>query len=412
MGNLLRSSMVVAALALAACNPNKAQAPSQPAASAPPAPKVLPPKDAIPIKPGAYLDWTTGPKGAPKVYTADGWTITLSSIDKEDARHPVLTVVDDQGRKISVVGEPGSEVASANRFGVGRIDPKGDGDQIVMTSFTGGAHCCTRVQVLDRVGGQWKVLDLGMWDGDGPQWPSVKAPGVQPAFYLSDDRFAYAFTDYADSFMPSRIFEITDGRAVETSQARRYASAFEEDMADAKASCLKHDNPNGACAAYVGDAARLGRRAQAWPVAMANYDKAWEWERGGRCTARKVAGKCPEGHEEAYPDFPAQLEGFLVENGYMKASEATLPTSVPVEPSFSCDKAKSRNLQIVCADRRLVVLDLDVAFAYARALADARDPDAVRRGQEAWIREVANAPADAGAIRAIYQRRLGELERM
>lgn len=407
MKGLVGTVIATGVLALAACsNPQQTAPGSQASAPAapPPAPKVLPPKDAVPLKTGAFAEWDA----KVKAYTVDGWTLTLSDTMKDGDEVPVLTVVDDQGRKVTAVGE--ASETSMTRIGAGRIDPRGDGDQIVMTSYTGGAHCCTRIQVLDRVGGQWKVIDLGMWDGDGADFPKAQVPGAPLAFWLNDNRFAYAFTDYADSWMPPRFYEINGGRLIETSQAKRYAPLYEKDMADAKASCLKHDNPNGACAGMVADAARLGRRADGWKVMLANYDKGFDWTLGAACKVR-VAGDCPK-DQQVPLDFPAALENALVQDGYMRASDAKLATSRPDWPTFHCDKVTSANLKLVCDTPDLAVADYDVAFEYARAMANSRDPDALRASQEAFDRSIVNAPHDAKAIRRLYEKRVVELARM
>jgi hypothetical protein len=298
-------------------------------------------------------------------------------------------------------------------LGVGRLDPHADGDQIVLTSYSGGAHCCTRVQVLTRVAGAWKLLDLGMWDGDGlDAFPGSQALGGPPAFLHYDDRFAYAFTDYAASAMPPRLFELDGGRVIDASQARRYAPLFEKELEQDKAACVKHEDQNGACAGMVAAAARLGQRPSAWQTMLDNYDKTTGWEFGPKCKVPAERGQCPHDKQVAYPSYPAALESFLVDNGYMKASDATFPTSAPVEPSFSCAKAASANLKIVCATPELIALDHDTGFEYARAMAGARYRDRLRRAQEAWIRQVNAAPSDAASIRALYAKRLAELERM
>jgi hypothetical protein len=392
---------------LAACKP---QAPgSHPAASAPtppPAPKVFPPKDAVALKPGELIDWD----GKTKTYAIDGWTVTLTTIEPDKGEvHPVLTVIDDQGRKASTTGEAGFSNNQV-RFGAGRIDPRGDGDQFVLTSYTGGAHCCTKVQVLDRVSGQWKILDLGTWDGDGADFPAPQVKGSPPAFLFHDQRFAYAFTDYADSWMPPRLFEVTNGRVIETSQAKRYAPLYEKDVTEAKAACLKHDNPNGACAAMVADGARLGRYDEYWGWMLSNFDRKFEWTLGTACKVR-TSGQCPQ-DKQITLDFPAALELALVDDGYITASHATFETSQPQWPTFNCAKVTSANLKLVCATRELVFADHDLAFEYARAMADSSDPDGLRASQEAFDKQVVDAPHDARAIGRLYAQRIAQLQRM
>jgi hypothetical protein len=49
-----------------------------------------------------------------------------------------------------------------------RLDLKTPVPQVVMTAFTGGAHCCTVTRIATaQTPDQWRVLDAGQLDGDG-----------------------------------------------------------------------------------------------------------------------------------------------------------------------------------------------------------------------------------------------------
>ena len=93
---------------------------------------------------------------------------------------------------------------------------------------------------------------------------------------LPDDRFAYAFTFFAGSYMPPRVWNVANGQVVDVSAQPRYAAIFRKDMAGAETYCKQH--ANGACAAFVADAARLGQRDRAWPIMVANWDQTTNWD--------------------------------------------------------------------------------------------------------------------------------------
>jgi hypothetical protein len=88
-------------------------------------------------------------------------------------------------------------------------DVNGDGEPDVLVDlFSGGAHCCssTVIEVLNTGGtayqqtvaswlnGFYRLRDL---DGDG-----------QPEFVTDDERFAYLFTSYAESWRPPMVLEL------------------------------------------------------------------------------------------------------------------------------------------------------------------------------------------------------------
>src|SRR6185437_7075903 len=127
----------------------------------------------------------------------DGYALTLSSRGAEGERIPTLHVRAPSGEEGDITGSTGSPVAA--EFAIGKLDGLSATEQIIFSTFTGGAHCCTAVQVLQLIGRQWKTIDLGQWDGDGlGKYPIDMDNNGRADFVFSDDRFAYAFTDYAD----------------------------------------------------------------------------------------------------------------------------------------------------------------------------------------------------------------------
>ena len=53
------------------------------------------------------------------------------------------------------------------KVAIRKLDPATALPQLVLSGFTGGAHCCTVTIVLTEAGGNWKAVSLGQMDGDG-----------------------------------------------------------------------------------------------------------------------------------------------------------------------------------------------------------------------------------------------------
>lgn len=83
-------------------------------------------------------------------------------------------------------------------------------------------------------------------------------------------------------------------------------------------------------------------------------------------------------------------------------------------PSFDCDVAASEVEQMICHDDELAAMDLELAHAFAAALAraPAQDVNELHTAHEQWLTQ-RNDCALQGDIRACtrsaYEARLGEL---
>lgn len=80
--------------------------------------------------------------------------------------------------------------------------------------------------------------------------------------------------------------------------------------------------------------------------------------------------------------------------------------------SFDCSKAVSVVEKAICSDRELSGLDDSLAQAYKKALSAASDPEAVKRGQRAWLKSERDVCKDLPCLKKAYTKRLGELNDM
>jgi hypothetical protein len=271
---------------------------------------------------GEMIHWEAKADGSPKSYVLGPLTVTLTAGPLQGKEVPVpppiLEVRGPSGPAGRDVGELGFDNATAD-FGVFRLDNATPLPQVLFASYWGGAHCCYRIDVLDQVGGRWKILPLGAFDTDPPKTVrDVDGDGVSD-IVLVDDAFDYAFSSFAGSWRPPVVINIRGGRVWDVSAQPRYRALYQADMRKAQSLCQgRRPDRNGACAGFVADAARLGRRAWAWKIMLANYDRAgMTGPDGCKVTA---AGDCPESQKVVFTSFPAALDAFLRAYGYTRPS--------------------------------------------------------------------------------------------
>lgn len=194
--------------------------------------------------------------------------------------------------------------------------------EVLLSSFTGGAHCCndTRVLTSDREGRRWQLVTLGPFDGGEMPATDPLANGT----YLVegvDNRFLYHFSSYAGSVPPPRFWQLQGNRFVDVSHQPEFvplhrrrlqemASWFREPVAGAEV--------NGFLAGYVATAALVGEFPAAWQQMLARYDRSSDWGLRSCNAGYDDQGRC-RAPELVYPTFPSALSAFLVQTGYLSA---------------------------------------------------------------------------------------------
>lgn len=283
------------------------------------------------VSPGHFVEWTQ--KDGPQTITlgATSATITAAPCDEggdvgEDCYRPKVAVTVAGKPPVTLMGEPGI----AYRVAIGRLNATDSGASVLLDSFTGGAHCCHVYAIAEPIGETVRIVPV-RWQppgsgsdaavstfdyGDIP-FPADLSGDGHADIVLRDDRFLYQFESYAGSMAPPIVLSLSDGGTGDSSTDPRFRPLFDEAMARAEAICTDHAafGRNGACGAYVADAARLGRMHPAWQTMARSYDRHSSWPLD-RCTADYVEGKCPAGHEETFRSFPAALRSFLLQTGY------------------------------------------------------------------------------------------------
>lgn len=371
----------------------------QPLLSSQAGPAPIAPVDTDPMD--VWVDWRSDEGTADR--TIGGYRIEASSTLNSDGLYaPRIQLTDAAGVTTEVFGE-GTGYSASAAFAVVKLDPADTASQVLVSTFTGGAHCCSVLSMHESRDGQWRIADLGSWDGDRPAMPrDLDGDGVKE-FQFVDQAFLYAFASYAESWAPPVVHKVTNGHVQDASKAAAFRAVFARDAAESRTACL--DRSNGACAAYVASAARIGRLDAAWAEMLGAYDQASDWILPTACRVR-TAGSCPVGAEMTFSTYPEALQWFLGEHGY--TDKAYVEPLNAAGPSFSCGAARTISERAICQSPDRSVLDRTLAVAYSRASALSRDRVALRASQRAF-NSMRRDQGDGPALTAMYERRISEL---
>ena len=140
------------------------------------------------------------------------------------------------------------------------LQPGGEPD-VVVDLYTGGAHCCSIVQVLSYDPASATYLTAERDFGDPGALLADVAGNGSMQFESADDRFAYAFAPYAYSGLPMQILAFGSGGfhdvtrsfpAAVAADAARWLKGFRAER--------RHGLGNGLIAAWAADEELLGHR--------------------------------------------------------------------------------------------------------------------------------------------------------
>ncbi|MBB4049961.1 MULTISPECIES: hypothetical protein [Sphingomonas] len=270
---------------------------------------------AVPI--GHFQTWLPSSR-APMAFTSGGVTVEVAPLPCP--AHPVgdggcsgdgynnqarVTVQATGVEPMSVTTDRQSGYARIAVVRFGRSDPR---PGVIVESQSGGSAGALSMQFLVPSGAGYRVLPL-------PQTPDHPLQGQiadEPRdlsgdgyidLTLEDGAFGNAFGCNACTPRPPRVFAVKQGRVVDESRDPALRPVFAADMARLEPRCLSTQTyRNGACAAYVADAARAGRFKAAWARMLAHYERGgavWQPDKGRR-----------------FKDFPESLRAFLIRTGY------------------------------------------------------------------------------------------------
>jgi hypothetical protein len=210
--------------------------------------------------------------------------------------------------------------------GIIRLDPATEYPQIVLTRYSGGAHCCTQTWIATKPKGAtgWILLDAGSFDGDGYGYYDLNGDGAHELVNI-DNSFLYAFDSYAGSFAPVNYQGLDGGVLRGLSNDDIAGHAIRQDLAALEFSAkLDPGNwkRNGYLAAWVASKIRLGQGDDAWATMLENFDKSTDFNQQECLTGAEVE-TCPEVLLSSIP-FPQALARFLSVTGYGPLPESAV----------------------------------------------------------------------------------------
>lgn len=199
------------------------------------------------------------------------------------------------------------------------LDPSNAEPEVLLSAFTGGAHCCNQMQVLTRLSGddRWRTVSLGPFDG-GPAPARIPDGGTVPLVVSTDNRFLYEFACYACGRAPTRLWQLEGDTFVDVSHQPRYRPLFRRELKGYQ-SLLDQPrdpdgNPNGWLAAYVATKALVGEREQGWQQMLKRYSSTSDW--GLKLCLGGYGDHGCRRPEVVYANYPDALRAFLQRTGY------------------------------------------------------------------------------------------------
>ncbi|MGJ3251010.1 MAG: hypothetical protein ACFE0J_07750 [Elainellaceae cyanobacterium] len=191
--------------------------------------------------------------------------------------------------------------------------------EVIVETYTGGAHCCTSFTVYTWRDSQFEDIQLDMLDGGGGTFRDLDEDGLQE-FSTYDNAFLYAFSSYAGSYPPSVILTFQDGEFRDMTHTyeqivRSRAWSMFQTLESAESEGYE---VNGILAGYVAQKILLDEYESGWELMLARYDRASDWGLEILNDQGNVIGR--------HPDFPTALRAFLTELDYLTEQGDANPT--------------------------------------------------------------------------------------
>jgi hypothetical protein len=270
-------------------------------------------------------DWSADDVGT--LFQSDSVTARMTRRERLDGDDAVTVEVHKEGSG-SVSFEIFAPTYLSGTLGMARLDTAGGDEQFVFTNFTGGAHCCMEVRVVDFAGGGAKLIGIGTFDTGIIRVEDHDGDGVSE-FIVPDERFR-TFSSYAGSFPPYLVLGLSFGGVEDRTAWASFGPLHERMYALQSEACeLEARAQPGACAGLVGTAARLGVHEDT--IAMLDFDTEPEEEyflpvtvcnddqcsdsteyatlREGIVAAVRAWGYIQERRDDGFAGFAAALSG-------------------------------------------------------------------------------------------------------
>jgi uncharacterized protein YecT (DUF1311 family) len=111
----------------------------------------------------------------------------------------------------------------------------------------------------------------------------------------------------------------------------------------------------------------------------------------------------------APPTTPTPVPALNAQSAPMPALPPVVDSS-PYAPSFDCSKASATHEKLICGDRELSRLDVDLSQAYSTARDKSADKEKLKKEQLEWIKASLRSCADKSCLVGAYQKRILDLK--
>ncbi|MEM1286931.1 MAG: hypothetical protein AAGH60_01125 [Pseudomonadota bacterium] len=253
---------------------------------------------------------------APESITLGGVTVSVVSKPAGDGfTTPLFLLEDASGELFEFEGEETHFGFLPVTVRIAQLDPTTPELEVLTTSYTGGAHCCDRIQIASiDDSGRWSVQELGMFDG-GYRLTDFNDDGIGE-ITVRDQSFLYTFDAYAGSWAPPQIFSLKTGALTDVSDEPAYVSAFIEEIGAFRPE--EHRDRPGGLAGWAAMEARLGRGdAALQTIASFNVNPDFPYE---VCLTGGSAFDCSP-KQLRHMNFDDYLRRHLTEHGYLEAAQ-------------------------------------------------------------------------------------------
>lgn len=206
--------------------------------------------NAINLYEGGREEWTFDV--LPRFYDYNGLQIAIRSVPSQD-----------NGREINIeISQAGSQPVRFTQTAISgeimvRKFQQNETAKVIISAFSGGAHCCSQVYVVNLIGNSIDLIDVGSHDGDMVLLKDIDQDGLFE-FTFPDERFS-VFSSYMDSFPPMTILSIENGELKDVTRAGRFLHYHEVLFQRQSEICNNNAKINtGACSGLLGTASILG----------------------------------------------------------------------------------------------------------------------------------------------------------
>lgn len=270
--------------------------------------------------PSIERDWKN--KVSRKLWTLSKGPLAIEVTFKKDGPpdallyvSPLLSLSVKGKRMITVEGAESIPDNPIFLVQIAEMDRSNPYAEVIFSTYTGGAHCCSVTHVLTSSidGKTWTDIEVGVFDGGPLKVSDLDGNGVFE-FSMRDNAFLYTFGCYACSASPFKVLRLKDGKFINASTDPAYRIHHIMSLRRILEWAAPDMDANGFLAGYVAQKSLLGEGAQAWKFMGKYYDRKSDWgleecnvklNNKGECTGQKVKRS-----------YPAALARFLKQNGY------------------------------------------------------------------------------------------------